>query len=84
MEKVGRADVVRYGAELALRVKVGEIAASTAQNYVSAVAARDRPGRPRRPRRARIALDGQAGPGSPWTAQAGPGIALDGPGPGAA
>ena len=37
MEKVGRDDVVRYGAELAGLVKSGQMEASTAQNYVSAV-----------------------------------------------
>lgn len=37
MEKAGKADVARYGAGLALRVKAGEMAAATAQNYVSAV-----------------------------------------------
>jgi len=37
MEKIGKADVVRYGADLASQVKAGEMEESTAQNYVSAV-----------------------------------------------
>jgi len=37
MEKIGRDDVIRYGAELAGKVRSGEMEASTAQNYVSAV-----------------------------------------------
>jgi phosphohistidine swiveling domain-containing protein len=37
MEKIGKADVVRYGAELAGQVKAGQMEESTAQNYVSAV-----------------------------------------------
>ena len=37
MEKIGKADVVRYGIELAGRVKAGQMEESTAQNYVSAV-----------------------------------------------
>jgi hypothetical protein len=37
MEKIARDDVVRYGVELAGKVKAGEMEASTAQNYVSAV-----------------------------------------------
>ena len=37
MEKIGRDDVVRYGAGLAGQVKAGQMAESTAQNYVSAV-----------------------------------------------
>ena len=37
MEKIGRADVVRYGVELAGQVKAGRMEESTAQNYVSAV-----------------------------------------------
>lgn len=37
MEKIGRDDVVRYGIELAVQVKAGQMEASTAQNYVSAV-----------------------------------------------
>lgn len=36
MEQVERADLIRYGTELASRVERGEMAASTAQNYVSA------------------------------------------------
>ena len=37
MEKIGKADVVRYGIELAGQVKAGQMEESTAQNYVSAV-----------------------------------------------
>jgi len=37
MEKIGKADIIRYGAGLADQVKAGQMAASTAQNYVSAV-----------------------------------------------
>ena len=37
MEKIGRDDVIRYGAGLAEKVRSGEMEASTAQNYVSAV-----------------------------------------------
>jgi len=37
MEKIARDDVVRYGVELAGKVKAGEMEASTAQNYLSAV-----------------------------------------------
>jgi hypothetical protein len=37
MEKIGKDDVVRYGIELAGQVKAGQMEASTAQNYVSAV-----------------------------------------------
>ena len=37
MEKIGKADIIRYGAELAGQVKTGQMEASTAQNYVSAV-----------------------------------------------
>ena len=37
MEKIGKADVVRYGIELAGQVKTGGMEESTAQNYVSAV-----------------------------------------------
>jgi len=37
MEKIGKADVVRYGIELAGQVKAGQMQGSTAQNYVSAV-----------------------------------------------
>jgi hypothetical protein len=37
MEKIGKDDVVRYGAGLAEKVRSGEMEASTAQNYVSAV-----------------------------------------------
>jgi len=37
MEKIGKADVIRYGVELAGRVKAGLMEESTAQNYVSAV-----------------------------------------------
>jgi hypothetical protein len=37
MEKIGRDDVIRYGAKLAGKVRSGEMEASTAQNYVSAV-----------------------------------------------
>jgi hypothetical protein len=37
MEKIGKADVVRRGVELAGQVKAGRMAESTAQNYVSAV-----------------------------------------------
>lgn len=36
MEQIERADLVRYGEELANRVERGEMAASTAQNYLSA------------------------------------------------
>lgn len=37
MEKIGKADVIRYGAGLADQVKAGRMEESTAQNYVSAV-----------------------------------------------
>ena len=37
MEKIGKADVIRYGVELAGQVKAGQMEESTAQNYVSAV-----------------------------------------------
>ena len=37
MEKISKADVVRYGIELAGQVKAGQMEESTAQNYVSAV-----------------------------------------------
>jgi len=37
MEKIGRGDVIRYGTELAGKARSGEMEASTAQNYVSAV-----------------------------------------------
>ena len=37
MEKIDKADVVRYGTGLAERVQAGEMEESTAQNYVSAV-----------------------------------------------
>ena len=37
MEKIGKADIIRYGAELADQVKAGQMEESTAQNYVSAV-----------------------------------------------
>jgi len=37
MERIGKADIIRYGAELAGQVKAGQMEASTAQNYVSAV-----------------------------------------------
>ena len=37
MEKIGKADVVRYGVDLAGQVKAGQMEESTAQNYVSAV-----------------------------------------------
>jgi len=37
MEKIGKADVIRYGVELAGQVKSGQMEESTAQNYVSAV-----------------------------------------------
>lgn len=36
MEQIEQADLIRYGTELADRVERGEMAASTAQNYVSA------------------------------------------------
>jgi site-specific recombinase XerD len=36
MEQIEQSDLVRYGTELASRVERGEMAASTAQNYVSA------------------------------------------------
>ena len=37
MEKIGKADIIRYGAGLAGQVKTGQMQESTAQNYVSAV-----------------------------------------------
>ena len=37
MEKIGKADIIRYGAGLAGQVNTGQMGASTAQNYVSAV-----------------------------------------------
>ncbi|MDD5035551.1 MAG: integrase domain-containing protein [Methylococcaceae bacterium] len=37
MEKIDREDLVRYGVELANRVRAGQMEESTAQNYVSAV-----------------------------------------------
>jgi hypothetical protein len=37
MEKIVKDDVIRYGTELADKVKAGEMEESTAQNYVSAV-----------------------------------------------
>lgn len=37
MEKIGRDDVIRYGVELAGKVRAGGMEESTAQNYVSAV-----------------------------------------------
>jgi len=37
MEKIGKADVIRYGVELAGQVQSGQMEESTAQNYVSAV-----------------------------------------------